>query len=298
MEVVNMTRKLSTSDVNNLVKLYLSGERTVGISHQFNVTVPTVLSRLRERNIPIRKSGPTCPSVPLDEAIRLYGEGIGIVALGERYGVDAMTVRKRLDKAGVCLRKGSDANLIRWRNMSVDERTATVEAAHNSVRGVRKSSDNLRRKALTIEHLAKGSYLENQLHSLLVDAGLSPVPQVAVGRYNIDLAIAPLAVEVWGGDWHMKGHHASIFGERTRQLFDCGWSVLHVIVSQRQLPTAVTAKNVVAFLDIARSLPPNLRKYWVIRRDGQIVTFGSSDDKNISVVPATSDSEDSSDWFD
>ena len=46
------------------------------------------------------------PAVPLqlDEATRLYEQGWSLARLGDRFGVDAETVRRALRKAGIPLR--------------------------------------------------------------------------------------------------------------------------------------------------------------------------------------------------
>ena len=66
---------------------------------------------------------------------------------------------------------------------------------------------------------------ERVLDEMLQAFGHHPVPQKAIGPYNVDLAVGSVAVEVLGGEWHgYKPRHR----ERTEQILDAGWSMVFV----------------------------------------------------------------------
>src|SRR5690606_34733996 len=108
-------------------------------------------------------------------------------------------------------------------------------------------------------------------------------PQKAIGKYNVDFAVAPVAMEVLGGGWHLaKRHHAV----RTPQILDAGWHLVFIWDHEgRSALTAGAADYVVTFLKQVRRNPPAVGQYRVISGDGQLLSTGSRDDDEFPLVP-------------
>ena len=93
---------------------------------------------------------------------------------------------------------------------------------------------------------------ESQLAQMLLDRGLKFVRQHPVERYNIDLALGNLAVEVHRPDRHP-------FHPRSRELARCenllrlGWNVIYVWTRGEEI-TDLAADEIVSFYEVSR--PP------------------------------------------
>ena len=123
----------------------------------------------------------------------------------------------------------------------------------------------------------------------MLDFGAGPtvhrmVPFVPYVR-NIDIAIAPIAVEVWLSssspleDPYCRG--------RIKHLSDLGWASCYVLVSRRTrtlLPAV--ADKIVAIHDAAQRDPTAPREHWVIRGCGELAATFSDDLAHGPLVPA------------
>jgi very-short-patch-repair endonuclease len=156
----------------------------------------------------------------------------------------------------------------------------------SAVRGTSQSEELLVRvRALAKQR--KGRYDspgEMLLGEALSDRGLLVVPQKAIGKYNVDLAVAPVAVEVLGGGWHSsKRSHAT----RTPEILDAGWHLVFVwnYEGVSALVADAAADYLVAFLEEVRRNPPAVSQYRVITGSGQLLAARSADDDEFPLVP-------------
>lgn len=208
----------------------------------------------------------------LKDAVRAYAAGESEQSIARRLGVARATLRKRLIAAGVSLRGRGDAMTVRMGRASPEERQRLVAAAHKARRGARDPLERLELRARSAERTVhkQGPY-ERRLIELLADSRLPIIPQKAVGKYNLDLAIGSVAVEV-----HTATNHPFKrldLRERTNYLTDRGWDVLYVWVGHGVI-TKDTAHHVVAFVQEAERQPSARRQYRVIRCSGEVVTSG------------------------
>jgi len=208
----------------------------------------------------------------LDNLLERYRLGESENKLASEAGINRWTFRQRLIKAGITPRGQSESERAKWASMTPDQRAAQTSASHDAARGRKIGIDELGRNALGRETSKKGSiFIEYWLAMRFADLGYSTIQQKAVGKYNIDVAIncPPVAVEIFGGSWHSTGKHAAKFHERTKYLFDAGWSVVIVWVDGRRYPIDIGAVNRINILaqDIRRD-PSARRQYLVILGNG------------------------------
>ena len=95
-------RILVATDVDDIVKKYVSGETTQQISARFGISKSRVATALREQGITIRRQGLTIQQAA--EAKMLYADGKSLAWLGARYDVSHTTVAAALRRQGMQLR--------------------------------------------------------------------------------------------------------------------------------------------------------------------------------------------------
>ena len=92
-------RRLSDREVDELVSLFLAGERHKDIAIRFGINPNTVTQVLRRRGLAWERG---LRPEQVDEAVRLYvDEGWPLARVGEVFSCSAGTVRRVLLEAGV-----------------------------------------------------------------------------------------------------------------------------------------------------------------------------------------------------
>lgn len=232
------------------------------------------------------------PNLDIDDLVKRYLAGESEQALSLSVGMSRPAIRRRLIAAGVERRGISEANGIRMKRITPSQRQALTAAA-NTARRTRTDFDCAKSEwaiqrgpAMSASRSRKIGKGETELLDLLVRSGVQPIPQLPVAGYNIDIAVAPVAVEVWWGKaYPFRVPH---FHRRTVDLADSGWSTLWVWLGH-EMPDALTADAVVSWLEEVRRYPPTIRaKYRVIRRNGDVVATGEAQFDQIAAVPPAS----------
>ncbi len=198
--------------------------------------------------------------------IELYAGGKSVYSMSRMFGVDRGVVRRRLTEAGIILRNRSDAQSVRNSKLTAEERTANIRAAHAARRGAKDTWATLALRAKAIERsLSKIGISELMFAKLLAERGILSEAQKAVGKYNIDLACFPIAVEV-----HRNGSHPLRLERNRKRLMYLrkrGWCVLFVWFNPWKnseiLP--IHADEAVTLIKLARRNPPEWGKYRMIR---------------------------------
>lgn len=169
------------------------------------------------------------------EAVDAYVAGESVLSVAARHNVSRQVVMRHLRLAGITPRNGHEAGLIRASRLTPLERKRQALAANAAKRGKVEPEEQRERVALAREANGAGiGPTERIILQWLTDAGIEAKPQKAIGRFNADLAIDSLAVEVLGGGWHSskKAHP-----RRTAYLLDHGWRVLFLWTEKRHAPT-------------------------------------------------------------
>jgi len=93
--------RLTEAQLDRLVEGYLEGKSVYELGRQFGIARQTVSEHLHRRGVPMRMRG--LDDVLRPEITRLHDEGWSLKRLGDRFRVDASTVRnflKRAESAG------------------------------------------------------------------------------------------------------------------------------------------------------------------------------------------------------
>jgi very-short-patch-repair endonuclease len=301
-QVIDRARELTAVDVDDLVVRYAAGEPANGLARAYGTTpgrIRRVLTRAgvilrgkaeawralprpvfeayqRARTEAVREARGV--SVDIQECVTRYAAGNSLETIARALRVSPHTVRLRLERAGVPVRSGAETLRLRLSRLSFEERRALAARSLRNwegVRGHRKSDAQLGPRTLTRQrlrsHTGDG---EGAIAGWLRALGLEPTQQQAVGRYNLDLGLWPLAIEVNRVDHPLRRVHAA---RRLEYLTQRGWYVLFVWLGRSGRPTPAVADYAVAYLQAIQRNPTGVGQYRVIRGTGDLVASGRPD---------------------
>jgi len=226
-------------------------------------------------------------SIDLEELRRLYLAGMSELDVSKLFGVTRPRIRNCLLKLGIKPRGRSAAALNRQRQLSPQQRLALAERAHAAVRGIPKSEEHLCKIALARQKRPiQVGPSERTIQKWLEALGAETVPQKAIGRYNIDVALTEsrIAVEIFGGWWHAAGRHAIRFRPRIEYLADRGWHTVIVWITTRHRLAYPVAENIFALHQAVCEGESIGRQEHVMRGDGYIAPIGKAKAHNGSIV--------------
>ena len=291
-----MTRKKPNTNIDDAVKDYIAGDSCKVAARKWNTAEKTLSDYLKAnglfrnkteiakiKGVKISANSGNKLAMPESDIIALYKSGISEQAISKQFNVSRQVIKRILIANNIKRRGCSKAANNRWGGMTATERKAAISNAIEFNRGKKLSYNHLCKVAKGVEmNQSNMSASEKFLFDLLLERGIETIPQKAVGKYNIDLAIFPLGIEIFGGFWHAsKPNHI----ERTRYLLDNGWNMLFIWTHATRSPLCqAVAEYVVTYLDELRSNPSPIRQYRVIRGDGKFLTRGSSNDDSITLV--------------
>ncbi len=216
----------------------------------------------------------------LDDFINRYVTGESEKKLAAELGMSRCAFRQRLVENGVTARNRSEGMIARWNTTSDDDRIAMVTNAHAAVRGVKRSTGELvKRAAVHEQKISNAPIVETTLYNLLRDNKLDATMHRAIGKYNVDVAVntPAIAVEIFGGGWHAYGSHLVRFYERTKYILDDGWSVVVIWLDARRYPFSLAcADYIISFAEELRLNPPVRGQYRVILGDGNLAPIAKS----------------------
>ena len=98
-------RRLTRSEVDNLVDLYATGINVRQLAAAFGINRDTALQHLQRRGVPSRATVRKLTDELLAVAIRRYLAGEPMTRLCDELGINPTTLRRELSKTGVQLRR-------------------------------------------------------------------------------------------------------------------------------------------------------------------------------------------------
>ena len=280
-----MSRKIVFGNTDYIIKLYLSGMSAANIASKFEVSQNSILRLLHENNVTIIKSRARIrPSI--DDIMAIYNTGIGASGVARVLGCGRTYVNSMLDKNGINKRNQSEQQFARMARTTPDERQKLSKAAHDAVRGKKRSAEELEKRSLSKYHTKNicMSEYEFQFSDELTKKGILFDTQVKVGPYNCDFVINGIAVEIFGGQWHLFGSHAARFHERTKKFFDSGYSILFVFIRQGHKVDTEIADQILSNVDILSKNKTAVREYRVVWSGLDYFSGQSSDADNLAIV--------------
>ena len=98
--------RLTVEQVDQLEAARLGGAQITELAERFGIHPATVLQHLKRRGVPHRRrQWRSLSAEQIQEAGQLYGSGLPLLAVADRFGVDRRYLRTVLPEAGFPLRR-------------------------------------------------------------------------------------------------------------------------------------------------------------------------------------------------
>jgi transposase-like protein len=262
---------LSYPEKDVALKLFDSGRTINQIADAFNITHSSFYAWWRRNKLPVRPLSETMKialahyhSDISSEVIQLYASGNSVKAIATQLDVDRNVIHRLLLRAGIKPRNRSESMYLRMSKATEYERQQLSDAAHKAVKGKLKGEVELHNRALGYQRTCcKQGGGEEIFAKWLKARGLKPTMQLAVGRYNLDVACHPLDIEIHISATNpLKSKHLL---ERSQYLNSQGWSVLFVWVSHSHFLTERAADFAIDYFASCKDSAP---KTLIIRGNG------------------------------
>jgi len=228
-----------------------------------------------------------------DELIANYISGVPLYKLAKSAGVTRKVLYRIFTSRGVHMRLLAESQPLIASNMTAEDRIRRSAIAKSSA-GRRAAS-----KHSNLSEITQDEILFAKLVNEVFPDGTVVVPQLAVGDYNIDIAIPEhsIAVEVFGGGWHSCGDHAARHIERTKYILDQGWSVVIIWTARVQHPLEIGgARYLHALAEFLGRNQSTGRQYRVIWGDGKVPATSKSKLNSRAVMESLGCANESADW--
>lgn len=219
-----------------------------------------------------------------EDILNMYEIGMYKNEISEVTGLSEGSVGKALGELGVpTAYNRSEAMKNRLHRLSTEEQSALVSAAHEKVRGMKWTEQNLVNGAKGREKAGRlGSVTESLLYSYFLERNRNPTLQKAIWKYNVDFCFGNVAVEV-NGSRRLNETIAHIT-ERAKYLLNSGVSIIYVWANLRHPITQNATDNILSLVDFASTFPAGFSKYWVIRSDGKFISSGGADSDDLTFI--------------
>ncbi len=280
-------------DINDLARRYLAGEAIEAIAKSVSLTGNGLRHRFVKAGIALEDRKTSAGlfrrkrRIDDQELVRRYQAGESELAISLAMGISRPAVRRRLLDSGIQPRDSSSAASLRLSKMTPDQRLALSDAAHAAVRGIPQSEEHRCDIAITRERrITNVGALEDVLDERLRASGVVTVPQKAIGRYNVDIAITEsrIAVEVFGGNWHRSRHAATRYRKRTDYLLDQGWLPIIVWGTWKCSIDPLVTEYIVSLHERRCRGESCGSQEHVIRGDGYVAPIGTTNPYNGAII--------------
>jgi very-short-patch-repair endonuclease len=156
--------------------------------------------------------------------------GESVLALAKCSGYHRPSIYKAWLGLGLSWRGISEAQLVWMADKTAAERASITAAAHAAVRGSKKTPEMLAKSAAANSNRIDSRYELIVYHTLLA-AGFNAIPNMAIGAFRIDVALAErkVAIEIDGGEWHTWSER-KIAQDRKKEahLRSLGWDIIRL----------------------------------------------------------------------
>lgn len=276
-----MRRKVTDALIDHSVELIQMGKTIIEISSIIGISPDVISKFLRVRGIDTkigRKIGSIRRSLQIDlqKVKSMYQDGISENQIAKTFKVSRLVVRKHLIRAGVQMRSQSEAEKLKWSQMSPSKRNQQLNAAHIASKGriVSAMEKAIRARIQETRPIEKNIGIgESVFKQFLSNQGIDFKYQAAVGPYNIDFLIGSVAVEITANTGRF--YKNTRLHRRVKDLLKSNIKTLYVLIKDEDLLLRF-AQDLITDIQAIDSYETPTRHYWVIkcRRQNTAVIHG------------------------
>lgn len=165
---------------------------------------------------------------------KMYLDGKSENQLSKIFVISRGSISEILKRGGIKRRSQSEAEALKWANMTKEQRENQVKKAHESTKGIVMSEKTLALQAIARQSITKFVGVgEEEIASILSSLGFHVKKQVPFFRYNLDLLVNDwLIIEITsaGGDILLKDSHI----EKTKKALENKMSIVWVKFSSKK----------------------------------------------------------------
>jgi transposase len=273
-------------DADHVIKRYLSGISANKLSQELGVSAKAIRNCLLRAGVALRSN---CNVIDYATVVNLYRSGMSENQIALQLGVSRTCIRQRLIKAGVTPRSQSEAETLKWSQMTAEQRRNQVAAANEACRGrVHSEQERIKRAEVVYRRQLRISHNEQRVAQVLRAHGFSVEQQFPIHTCNIDIAVhpGPIAVEIHGGGWHATPFHRRLLSQKREQLFSRDWALVEFWVDNR-CPFDLATNELITLLEQLGRLPSVAGEHWMVlgNRKHPVAVRADGDDVAGVVAP-------------
>jgi hypothetical protein len=271
---------------DNIIKMHKSGNVVSEIAKQFNVSKSFVYKVIKQHGETF-VSRRIADHPKSADVIADYISGISENGVSIKHGIQRDTVKRILAYNNIKRRNQSEAETLKWSQMTKDKRLKQVAKANHTMRNMPKefhASNSIKQAISKEKSLSKVGDFEMIFMDFLNKLGHRCTPQLAFGAYNIDIAIGNTAIEIHNNTAHPHNH--PYYRQRIVRLLESDWNVIYVKTIGKVDVKRATSK-LSQMIDLIQSNKPTLGQYGVIRGSGDFIATGCLNGNNLSIVNAS-----------
>ena len=271
---------ININDFNTIYNLNASGMSIKQIAKKFSTTEGCIARLFGKMGVTYKTFSPKPPNyidIDIKEVEKLYIAGYSVLKMSKYFGVSRSVISKRINELGYKTRTGSEANIIRFKNSTLEQRRAITKHANISLRGKKYAQDKRITRAIKRENTAQKLFEkypfigagEIEIFQYLRDNKLSPTLQKAIHVYNIDIFISPnICIEVSRDPYPLKSQcirkrDANSFIEKVKYLTNNGFVVCEI--NFRDIPALLANRdNLITFLQGLSITPASMGQHFMI----------------------------------
>lgn len=255
----------SESDIDNFVQRYEAGESVKSIADSIGVTDKVISMRLARRGVSIRHDRSHSFSAETERAIiECFKSGVGVGGVSDKLGlgVSHSPIARVLKKNGINTRNRSEQQFARMARSTPEQIAALTKAAHDAARGRVAQHSEIIKRAKAMAGVIRSEH-EAAVVNALNEAGIECLPGFPVDRYNVDVVVGRVAVEVFGGGWSFSDKkRIARYVERTKKIADFGFNTIFIVTGKRFMP--IDYSHLISAINEFNSDPSATGQYRVI----------------------------------
>jgi hypothetical protein len=273
----------NTIDFNRVVEMYESGVFPPVIAETLGCSKALIYKLFKQNGYKVKSR-----KLPVNSGavIELYESGVSENVVAKHFNISRNVVRRILTENSIHIRTQSEAETLKWSQMSQEQRVHQVKGANEAIRN-KPSEFHAKlaiKQAKTKERtLSKVGFLEPEFIEEFTNKGLVCIPQKACGPYNIDIATGFTAIEIHINTCNPHSH--PYYRKRIMYLLKSGWNVVYIKVGAK---TNIhrAADKVCELINKFSCDQSFIRHYGVIGCNGDVIAELGFDGDNLTSVEA------------